>query len=161
MSGDRSNQCVVINQIPSPFLTNQIHLFPILSPLSILYSQLVNYLSPLPSSSLNQLGPLPIIIRSFPLPFQPDPRLWTREHVALWLQKAAVRFQLSKTYPNKFPMNGKALLLLTREMFLYRVPEGGGLLYEDIRYKMQKVFTEAVEQAAREAVSLDGVASKT
>lgn len=72
-----------------------------------------------------------------------------------------MRFQLSKTYPNKFPMNGKALLLLTREMFLYRVPEGGGLLYEDIRYKMQKVFTEAVEQAAREAVYLDGVASKT
>lgn len=55
-------------------------------------------------------------------------------------------------------MNGKALLLLTREMFLYRVPEGGGLLYEDIRYKMQKVF-DCMQPTAKEAVSLGGISS--
>ena len=69
-----------------------------------------------------------------------------------------MQFQLSNTFPSRFPMNGKALLLLTREMFLYRVPEGGGLLYEDIRYKMQKVF-DCMQPTAKEAVSLGGISS--
>ena len=44
-------------------------------------------------------------------------------------------------------MNGKALVLMTKEMFLYRVPEGGGILYEDIQLKLRKAMSEALEQA--------------
>ncbi len=39
-------------------------------------------------------------------------------------------------------MNGKSLLLMTRDMFLSRVPEGGGILFEDIQLKLQKVISE-------------------
>ena len=44
-------------------------------------------------------------------------------------------------------MNGKALVLMSKEMFLYRVPEGGGILYEDIQLKLRKAMSEALEQA--------------
>ena len=39
-------------------------------------------------------------------------------------------------------MNGKGLLLLSREMFFYRVPEGGGILYEDFQLRLQKAVSE-------------------
>jgi hypothetical protein len=45
-------------------------------------------------------------------------------------------------------MNGKSLLLMTREMFLSRVPEGGGVLFEDIQLKLQKVIRELYRKAA-------------
>ena len=44
-------------------------------------------------------------------------------------------------------MNGKALALMSKEMFLYRVPEGGGILYEDVQLKLRKAMAEAFEQA--------------
>ena len=44
-------------------------------------------------------------------------------------------------------MNGKALVIMAKEMFLYRVPEGGGILYEDIQLKLRKAMSEAFEQA--------------
>ena len=44
-------------------------------------------------------------------------------------------------------MSGKALVLLNKEMFLYWVPEGGGILYEDIQLKLRKAMSEAFEQA--------------
>ena len=50
-------------------------------------------------------------------------------------------------------MNGRGLLLMSKEMFLYRVPEGGGILYEDLQFKMQKAFSEVLEQAANEALA--------
>ncbi len=43
-------------------------------------------------------------------------------------------------------MNGRAVLLMTREMFLSRVPEGGGILFEDIQLKLQKVITELYDR---------------
>lgn len=36
-------------------------------------------------------------------------------------------------------MNGKGLLLLSKDMFMHRVPVGGGILYEDIQLRLQKV----------------------
>ena len=62
--------------------------------------------------------------------------------MTLWLLHAGIQYQLGDTHPERFPMNGKALLLMTREMFLARVPEGGGVLFEDIQLKLQKVITE-------------------
>ena len=46
-------------------------------------------------------------------------------------------------------MNGRGLLLMTKEMFLFRVPEGGGILYEDFQFKLQKAFSGELEQAAK------------
>ena len=73
--------------------------------------------------------------------------------MASWLQKAATLYQLGSTYPERFPMNGRGLLLLTKEMFLYRVPEGGAILYEDLQFKLQKTFSEALEHVTKEALA--------
>ncbi len=62
--------------------------------------------------------------------------------MTLWLRHAGVQYQLGDTHPERFPLNGKALLLMTREMFLSRVPQGGGVLFEDIQLKLQKVIME-------------------
>lgn len=66
--------------------------------------------------------------------------------MTLWLVHAGVQYQLGDTHPDRFPMNGKALLLMSREMFLSRVPEGGGILFEDIQLKLQKAITELYEK---------------
>ena len=76
-----------------------------------------------------------------------DPRLWSRDDVKVWLHRSEVQFQLQNTYPERFPMNGKGILLLTREMFLDRVPVGGGLLYEDVHHRLQKVISDQLRQA--------------
>ena len=39
-------------------------------------------------------------------------------------------------------MNGKGLMLLSKEMFCDRVPEGGRLIYEDFHLKLQKIVSE-------------------
>ena len=63
-----------------------------------------------------------------------------------WLRHAEVQYQLGDTHPECFPLNGKALLLMTREMFLSRVPQGGGILFEDIQLKLQKVIMELYQR---------------
>ena len=40
-------------------------------------------------------------------------------------------------FPEHFPFNGKALSILTKKMFEYRVPDGGALLYEDVQLKLK------------------------
>ena len=67
-----------------------------------------------------------------------DPRDWSRNHVTQWLQHVAVQYKLGHTFPERFPFNGKALSILTKEMFEYRVPDGGALLYEDVQLKLKK-----------------------
>ena len=79
----------------------------------------------------------------------PDPRCWTREQVGLWLKYSSVRYQLDNVQCERFPMNGKGLLLMTRDMFVYRVCEGGGLLYEDLHLKLHRLSKENVETGLR------------
>lgn len=55
-------------------------------------------------------------------------------------------------------MNGKALLMMTRDMFLSRVPEGGGLLFEDVQLKLRKIITELYTKAAGGSNSSGGYA---
>ena len=50
-----------------------------------------------------------------------DPRRWTRDDVHGWLRAMRV----SVTDAQRFRMNGKALCLMTLEMFAYRVTGGG------------------------------------
>lgn len=50
---------------------------------------------------------------------------WSRDDVAQWLKWAENEFSLRPIDSNTFEMNGKALLLLTKEDFRYRSPHSG------------------------------------
>lgn len=71
-----------------------------------------------------------------------DPRDWSRSHVYLWLSNQA---QLEGFEPNhiaeKFPMNGKALCLMSLDMFFQRVPVGGKMLYRDFRLRLARAMS--------------------
>lgn len=66
-----------------------------------------------------------------------DPRRWSREDVSRWLQWTSEVFNLGSVRPDRFQMNGKALCLMTMDMFLYRVPEGGNILYQDFQRRLR------------------------
>lgn len=66
-----------------------------------------------------------------------DPRRWSREDVTRWLQWTSEMFNLGSVRPDRFQMNGKALCLMTMDMFLYRVPEGGNILYQDFQRRLR------------------------
>ena len=55
-----------------------------------------------------------------------------------------MQYHLGSAQIELFPMNGKGLMLLTKEMFLYRVPVGGGMLYEDIQLRLQKITSKDI-----------------
>ncbi|XP_076325627.1 protein C-ets-1-like [Tachypleus tridentatus] len=69
-----------------------------------------------------------------------DPRQWTREHVASWLQHVITRHQLPSVQLDRFLMNGKALCLMSIEMFVHRVPLGGKLLYKDFQLRLSSAL---------------------
>ena len=69
--------------------------------------------------------------------FSADPRKWSREDVSRWLQWMSEVFNLNSVRPDRFQMNGKALCLMTVDMFLYRVPEGGNILYQDFQRRLR------------------------
>ncbi|KAH8397022.1 hypothetical protein KR215_007635 [Drosophila sulfurigaster] len=72
-----------------------------------------------------------------------DPRDWTRADVWKWLINMAVSEGLEVTpeLPQKFPMNGKALCLMSLDMYLCRVPVGGKMLYRDFRVRLARAMT--------------------
>uniref|UniRef100_UPI003510D283 2TEL/Non-receptor tyrosine-protein kinase TNK1 fusion protein n=1 Tax=Homo sapiens TaxID=9606 RepID=UPI003510D283 len=63
-----------------------------------------------------------------------QPIYWSRDDVAQWLKWAENEFSLSPIDSNTFEMNGKALLLLTKEDFRYRSPHSGDVLYELLQH---------------------------
>ncbi|CAH1963266.1 unnamed protein product [Acanthoscelides obtectus] len=65
-----------------------------------------------------------------------DPRQWTREDVANWLNYVTSVHNLPKVPASRFHMNGKALCLMSPSMFLSRVPLGGKLLYKDFQLRL-------------------------
>nr|XP_014280709.1 transcription factor ETV7-like [Halyomorpha halys] len=69
-----------------------------------------------------------------------DPRYWTRTDVAAWLQHTESQHHLPSIRLDRFFMNGKALCLMTMEMFLDRVPIGGKLLYKDFQLRLAKAI---------------------
>ncbi|XP_047098130.1 transcription factor ETV7, partial [Schistocerca piceifrons] len=74
-------------------------------------------------------------------PFLPkDPRSWSREHVSLWLQQMQAQHGLPHVAADRFLMNGKALCLMTVDMFLGRVPLGGKLLYKDFQLRLGRAM---------------------
>ncbi|KAK2101343.1 hypothetical protein P7K49_019009 [Saguinus oedipus] len=60
--------------------------------------------------------------REQPLELGLQPIYWSRDDVAQWLKWAENEFSLRPIDSNTFEMNGKALLLLTKEDFRYRSP---------------------------------------
>ncbi|KAK2717943.1 ets DNA-binding protein pokkuri-like [Artemia franciscana] len=69
-------------------------------------------------------------------PLPADPRLWSRAHVSLWLVEMAKKHNLPDVKVERFPMNGKALCLMTVDMFISRVPVGGKLLFKDFQCRL-------------------------
>ncbi|KAK4321653.1 hypothetical protein Pmani_007547 [Petrolisthes manimaculis] len=65
-----------------------------------------------------------------------DPRTWSREDVHRWLHHVSEAHQLPRVFPERFLMNGKALCLMTLDMFVQRVPLGGKLLYKDFQLRL-------------------------
>ncbi|XP_056373935.1 transcription factor ETV6 isoform X3 [Hyla sarda] len=66
------------------------------------------------------------------------PSHWSREDVSQWLRWAENEFSLRPIENNSFEMNGKALLLLTKEDFRYRCPHSGDVLYEVLQHILRQ-----------------------
>ncbi|XP_028256694.1 transcription factor ETV6 isoform X2 [Parambassis ranga] len=67
-----------------------------------------------------------------------QPVCWSREDVAQWLRWAEKEFALRPITSGSFQMNGKALLLLTKEDFRYRSPHSGDVLYELLQHILKQ-----------------------
>ncbi|XP_061663382.1 transcription factor ETV6 isoform X1 [Syngnathoides biaculeatus] len=67
-----------------------------------------------------------------------QPMFWSREDVAQWLRWAEKEFALRPITSGSFQMNGKALLLLTKEDFRYRSPHSGDVLYELLQHTLKQ-----------------------
>ena len=71
--------------------------------------------------------------------FVPDPRKWSREEDREWLMWMSLRHKVPID-PARFQMNGKALCLMSLQMFAFRVPIGGKLLYKDFQLRLTSAF---------------------
>ncbi|KAM9328376.1 LOW QUALITY PROTEIN: transcription factor ETV6 [Pholidichthys leucotaenia] len=67
-----------------------------------------------------------------------QPVCWSREDVGQWLRWAEKEFALRPITSSSFQMNGKALLLLTKEDFRYRSPHSGDVLYELLQHILKQ-----------------------
>ncbi|XP_049883949.1 transcription factor ETV7 isoform X2 [Pectinophora gossypiella] len=76
-----------------------------------------------------------------------DPRTWGRAEVARWVSKRG-------GLPERFPMNGKALCLMSRDMFAARVPHSGHQLHQDFRRRLAKALAlqELIEKLTSKSV---------
>ena len=70
----------------------------------------------------------------------PDPREWNRADVYSWLRYMKMVHNIPDIKYDRFLMNGKALCLMNLQMFCYRVPLGGKLLYKDFKMRLSKVL---------------------
>lgn len=74
--------------------------------------------------------------------FIPDPRDWTRQEVKLWILNLGKSVGMDAQHiADKFKMNGKALCLMSVEMFLSRFPGGGKMLYRDFRLRLTRALS--------------------
>ena len=72
------------------------------------------------------------------LPF--DPRRWSRAEVCLWVETTCSTHHLPAPGQERFLMNGKAVCLMSVNMFTSRVPLGGKLLYRDFQIRLAKAL---------------------
>ena len=88
-----------------------------------LWSDMLWRCPPAPPSQLAELK------TQLPPTLPSDPRLWSREDVAVFLHFCEREFDLPKVDYDLFQMNGKALCLLTRADFGHRCPGAGDVLH--------------------------------
>ena len=65
-----------------------------------------------------------------------DPQEWTVTEVLEWLQWMVHLYNLKGIDIDKFKMNGKGLYMMGVEGFMYRVPSGGEILYNDFQRRL-------------------------
>ncbi|XP_026331485.1 ets DNA-binding protein pokkuri [Hyposmocoma kahamanoa] len=73
-----------------------------------------------------------------------DPRTWNRSEVASWVSRRG-------GLPERFPMNGKALCLMNRDMFVARVPHGGHHLHQEFTRRLAKAlaFQDLIDKLSK------------
>jgi len=69
-----------------------------------------------------------------------DPRTWLREDVEKWVHYMMEIHSLPSIQTDRFLMNGKALCLMTIDMFCQRVPLGGKTLYKDFQLRLSQAM---------------------
>ena len=67
-----------------------------------------------------------------------DPRDWSRAEVCSWVTWMCRVHALPRPDIARFLMNGKAVCLMSVQMFSTRVPLGGKLLYRDFQIRLAK-----------------------
>ena len=67
-----------------------------------------------------------------------DPRQWSRADVCHWVEWTCASHNLPQPSVDRFLMNGKAVCLMSVQMFSCRVPLGGKLLYRDFQIRLAK-----------------------
>ena len=72
-----------------------------------------------------------------------DPRTWMREDVQIWIRYMSDVHGLPSIQSDRFLMNGKALCLMTMEMFCQRVPLGGKMLYKDFQLRLSMAMYQS------------------
>jgi len=82
-----------------------------------------------------------------------DPRQWSEVHVANWLNWAIREFSLEGVSPQSFPMRGKEMCALGKELFLQRTPPFMG----DILWEHLDILQRA--EIEKERTSLENVPS--
>ena len=65
-----------------------------------------------------------------------DPRDWSRQDVCKWVKMLCSQHHLPPPDVARFLMNGKAVCLMSVQMFSTRVPLGGKLLYRDFQLRL-------------------------
>ncbi|KAL6473741.1 hypothetical protein MHYP_G00173020 [Metynnis hypsauchen] len=102
--------------------------------------------SPLPNSTSSPAHAPPPVVNArtdeepsrLPGHLRLQPVFWSREDVGQWLRWAEREFALRPISSGSFQMNGKALLLLTKEDFRYRSPHSGDVLYELLQHILKQ-----------------------
>ncbi|XP_070557669.1 transcription factor ETV6-like [Ptychodera flava] len=76
-----------------------------------------------------------------PLPLATPPMHWSRDDVIKWLRWSQEEFSLNDIDVSKFCMNGKGLLMLTKQDFKDRAAYAGDVLYEMLeRLKRKDIY---------------------
>ena len=69
-----------------------------------------------------------------------DPRDWSRVDVCSWVTWMCLVHGLQPPDVDRFLMNGKAVCLMSVQMFSSRVPLGGKLLYRDFQIRLAEAL---------------------
>ncbi|XP_048488032.1 uncharacterized protein LOC105391040 [Plutella xylostella] len=75
-----------------------------------------------------------------------DPRCWSRGDVSRWAERRGAA-------PERFPMNGKALCLMSEDMFRAREPQRAAKMHQDFRRRLARAMAlqDLVEKLQRAA----------